>query len=1080
LSVRGYYRHPTIHGETIVFVSEDDLWSVDATGGVACRLTANPGRQSHPRFSPDGALLAFVSRDEGPAEVHVMPADGGPSHRLSFLGALTEVVGWDRDGGAVIVATDHAQPFAGWAHLWSVPVDGAPAVPLGLGPARALSRRASGRGVVIGRNSFDPARWKRYRGGRTGSIWIDRDGSGSFVELVRLPGNLADPMWLGRRVFFLSDHEGHGNLYSVTPAGRDLTRHTEHEDYYARFPSTDGSRIVYHCGSDLWLLEPAAGGPARLDVLIPSARPQLGRRFMAPSKYLESAALHPQGHSLALTARGQAFTLPLWEGAPARHGPPSRHRRRLAAWLSDGERVVMVTDEMGEEALTVERADGTGDPVRIERDLGRARSLDPAPAGPDRVAVTNHRHELLLVDLARRTSRVLHRSPYHWITGTSWSPDGRWLAFSAATTRTTRSVFLYDTRNRRMHTVGRPEFDDVLPAFDPDGRHLYFLSGRSFDPVADVHFHDYGFPLGYAPYLVTLQAGRPSPFDRAAQPPRPPGAPAAGNGSGEPQASGKAAAGATADTPAEVEIDVDGLAERVVPFPLPPARYAGIVPLKGRVVMLSFPVEGTLGAELFAEPGPRGRLEAWDFGSEKSEPVADGVSGALASTDGKVLGIRSGSRLRVVPAGWKDDKSGKEAPGRDTGWVDLDRVRLEVIPVEEWRQMFSEAWRLQRDHYWFEDMAGVDWLDVHDRYAALVDRLGSRSEFSDLLWEMQGELGTSHAYELGGDYRPVPSITHGFLGADLRLERGRWVVDRVPYGDSWVAVSRSPLAAPGVEVAAGDRIETVDGVAVGRDTSPAELLVDRGGRPVSLTVRRGRSRPRTVVVTALASETALRYRDWVESNRARVHDATGGRAGYLHIPDMGPSGFSEFHRAWHHEVDHEGLVVDVRFNRGGNVSQLLLQKLLRRRLGYRVTRWREPYPFPDDAPAGPMVCLTNENAGSDGDIFSHTFKLHGLGPLIGTRTWGGVVGIWPQQSLVDGTITTQPEFGTWFTDVGYAVENYGTDPDIEVIVTPQDYREGRDPQLERGITELLARIEAAPPLPEFGALPSMRPPRLPR
>lgn len=393
--------------------------------------------------------------------------------------------------------------------------------------------------------------------------------------------------------------------------------------------------------------------------------------------------------------------------------------------------------------------------------------------------------------------------------------------------------------------------------------------------------------------------------------------------------------------------------------------------------------------------------------------------------------------------------------------------------------MYSEAWRLQRDHFWYEDMSGVDWREVHDRYLPLVDRVGSRSEFSDLLWEMQGELGTSHAYELGGDYRPVPTYPQGLLGADLEQTRSGWRIGRIPRGDPWDPKATSPLAATGVDAREGDRLVAVDGVEVDTDSDPRSLLVDRGGRPVQLTLKRGRRRPHTVTITPLTDETALRYREWVEANRAAVAEATDGRAGYIHIPDMGPAGFAEFHRYLLSEVDKDGLVVDVRYNRGGNVSQLLLQRLMRRRLGWEVTRWRVPVPFPYDAPAGPMVCITNELAGSDGDIFSHTFKLAGLGPLIGTRTWGGVVGIWPQQSLVDGTVTTQPEFAHWFQDVGFSVENYGTDPDIEVHIAPQDYAAGRDPQLQRAIDELLelmARHE--PQIPDLESRVSLAPPRL--
>ncbi len=1059
---RGYYRHPTIHGDTVVFASEDDLWTVEVEGGNARRLTANPGSQQFPRFSPDGKQLAFTSRDEGAGEVFVMDAEGGSASRLSFFGASSIVAGWTPDGRNVIAASDVGQPFVRWHHLFSVPASGGPSTPVGLGPASSMDHAPSGKGVVIGRHGLDPARWKRYRGGLAGTIWIDRNGSGEFEELISLPGNLASPMWLGRRIWFVSDHEGVGNIYSVTPTGRGLTRHTRHAEFYARFPSSDGRRIVYHAGADLYVLDPSAPESVRIDVRIQSARPQLNRKFVTPAQFLESVRLHPQGHSIALNARGAAVTMPLWEGSPRRHGAVSTHRRRLTSWLPDGKRIISVSDETGEESLVIENADGSGDPLLIEKDFGRIRSLDVAPAGVSRVALTNHRHEVLLVDLTRKSRRVIHRSPHFWIQGTSWSPDGRWLAFSAATTRLTSTIHLYDTSKRRLHAIGPARFRDVSPRFDPTGRFLAFLSGRVFDPVPDGHFHDHGFPRVEVPMVIPLGDDAFSPFAVENRPPRPPGG---GNGESP-----------EVDT---VEFDPMDLSDRAQVVPVPPAQISQLAFGSGRLFFVTHPLSGSRPVSWGPKEVPKGTLSAWDFGSDKVEQIAEGVTGVTASADGKVIAILAGRKLRVVSVGWKEDKPAKDSSGRESGWIDLERVRIEVRQTEEWRQMYSEAWRLQRDLYWFESMGGVDWIGVHDRYAGLVDRVGSRSEFSDLLWEMQGELGTSHAYEMGGSYRPEPKTTLGRLGVDLEWSRGAWRVVRIPLGDNWDRSAASPLAAPGVAARPGDRLLEVNGVELERDTDPGSTLVDQGGRQVSVTLARGRSGPRTVVVRTLEDETMLRYRDWVETNRDRVHEASDRRAGYLHIPDMMGWGFSEFNRSWLSEVERDGLIVDVRFNRGGNVSQLLLQRLVRRRLGFRVTRWTEPSGFPNESPTGPMVALTNELSGSDGDIFSHSFKLHGLGPLIGTRTWGGVVGIWPQQALVDGTVTTQPQFGTWFQDVGYAVENYGTDPDIEVVIRPQDYAAGRDPQLDRGIAELLDRIERASPLtPEFGPEPSVRPPTL--
>ena len=672
-------------------------------------------------------------------------------------------------------------------------------------------------------------------------------------------------------------------------------------------------------------------------------------------------------------------------------------------------------------------------------------------------------------------------------------PTGNGSPSRAAVSRTTTNLFLHDTRTGETRQIGRPDFDDWAPTFDPEGRYLAFLSARVFDPVPDVHFHDYGFPRAALPMLIPLKADARSPFSVIARDPRPPGPPAPpvppappappgqATPSGESIPSATPVVGAPSPSPivepasVATEIDVDGLADRIQAFPVPSAAYSRLKAGKGRIYFQSQPVVGVLGVP--ESDGPMGRLESWDFATDKVEVVADGVSGFTVSGDGKVLAIRTKAALRVVPVGWKDDKNPNDKAGRETGFVDLARIRVEVNPSAEWRQMFEEAWRLQRDHYWWEDMGGVDWIGIRERYLELVDRVASRAEFSDLLWEMQGELGTSHAYELGGDYRPQPVWTQGHLGADVEWNRGAWRISAIPSGDVWDQKAASPLAAPGIGVAVGDRIVAVDGRETSEVVSPQALLVERAGQAVTLSVASGRKAARRVTIAPLADEYALRYRDWVENNRAVVAEKTGGQAGYIHIPDMGPQGFAEFHRYWKSSVDLPGLVIDVRFNRGGNVSQLLIEKLVRRRIGYQVTRWRLPHAVPDDAPAGPMVCLTNENAGSDGDIFSHTFKMLDLGPLIGVRTWGGVVGIWPQQSLVDGTVTTQPEFGHWFTDVGYAVENFGTVPDIEVINRPQDYVAGRDPQLERGIAELITIIGSSPQVPDFGDRPSVKPPR---
>jgi len=1072
----GYYRHPTIHGDTVIFVTEDDLWSVSIDGGVARRLTANPGTVSFPIFSPDGSKVAYTSRDEGHPEAWVMDSDGGPANRLTFMGAATQVVGWTPDGSRVVVATDWMQPFGRFMHLHAVPLAGGAPEAMNVGPAQAISFQPDGPGVVIGRNSSDPARWKRYRGGTAGTLWIDRTGEGNYRQLIKLEGNLASPMWIGSRIFFVSDHEGTGNLYSCTPTGRSLTRHTHGEEFYGRFPNSDGHQIVYHAGADLHRFEPETGDTTALGVEISSSRSQRNRKFVGPGGYLEEVGLHPAGHSLNLSVRGGLYTMPLWEGAPLRHGRVSDSRYRLADWLPDGKRLVAVTDEDGEESLVVLDAVEGGEPARLHPDIGRPVEMRAAPAGADRAALTNQRQELILADLDEGSTEVIAHSSYSRILDLAWSPDGRWLAFGIFVSRRNASLWLFDTEKRELTEITRPDFVDGWPSFDPEGRYLYFLSHRVLNPVYDGLYFDMGFPKGVRPYLIPLKSDTVDPFAPATRDPRAPGAPsdkdddekAEAKGEGEPE-------------PEPVQIDLDGIKDRVVAFPVPEGRYGKIRGADGKVFFSSFPVEGALDLDVVSgDAGPKGRLEAYDFAQEKVETVVEGMSTFDVSAGAKVLAIRAADKIRVVPVSWSESDKKSEGPGRESGIVDMDRIRMEVVPGLEWRQMYREAWRLQRDQFWDESMAGIDWTSIHDRYLPLVDRVGSRAEFSDLMWEMQGELGTSHAYEFRGDYRPEPGWFQGFLGADLDLRGRTWRISRIPRGDSWDAKAASPLTAPGLDIAEGDAILAVDGRTVDREYSPYERLVDKAGRTVHLTVRRGRRNPRTVAVNALRSEELLRYRDWVEQQRSRVHAETDGQVGYIHIPDMVARGFAEFHRYFASEVDRLGLIVDVRQNGGGHVSQLLLEKLMRRRIGYDRTRWGRPESYPEDAPMGPMVALTDEYSGSDGDIFSHAFKLLDLGPLIGKRTWGGVIGIHPRHMLVDGTITTQPEFSFWFEDVGWGVENYGTDPDIDVDIKPQDYRDGRDPQMERALREVQKLIRRMKPsVPDFEPAPLRAAPRLP-
>ncbi len=921
---------------------------------------------------------------------------------------------------------------------------------------------------LIGRNTADPARWKRYRGGTAGHLWIDAAGTGAFRRMTELAGNLTSPMWIGDRIWFLSDAEGVGNLYSCRPDGGGLRRHTDHDDYYARHAQTDGTRIVYQCGADIWLFDPATDRTARVDIALNTHRTQAARRFVPAAEHLGAVNVHPAGHSLAVDVRGKLCSFALWEGAVRQHGSDDGGRHRHGQWLDDGRTLVAVSDGSGEERVVVYAEEGARD---LPWDVGRVVAMRASPRGR-RVAIANHRNEVLIGDLDAGTLTRADRSEAGRTEDLAWSADGEWLAYSFWTDARHCAIKLCDARGGRTTLVTQPEFRDYCPAFDPDGRYLYFLSVRTFDPVYDSVQFELSFPRAARPYLIALQAGGRPPFD-----PAPLGLAAEDAGR-----QGAGAAGGAAEAKA-VTVDLDGIAGRIAPFPVAENRFGQIAgAAHGKVLWTVLPIVGAHGRGGHKE-GP-GRLEVFDFTTLRTETLADSADGFTLAADHATLVVRDGKRLRAIPAHRRPDPDRRAAPDADkpsrkSGWIDLDRVRVSVDPRAEWRQMLREVWRLQRDQFWVADMSGIDWEAVYGRYEPLLARVATRGELSDLIWEMQGELGTSHAYEAGGDHRRAPPVTLGHLAADVAWDPadGGYAITRIVRGDPWDAGADSPLAAVGVEVEAGERIVAVNGERVTRERPPQALLVHQAGAKVELALARGRgaaATTRTVLVTTLADEVPARYREWVEQNRAWVHAQSNGRVGYFHLPDMMSAGFAEFHRYFNAECDRDALIVDVRYNRGGHVSQLLLEKVARKRVGYNLQRWGLPTSYPDEAVAGPVVALTNEHAGSDGDIFSHGFKLMGIGPLVGTRTWGGVIGIWPRHKLVDGTETTQPEYSFWFNDVGWGVENYGTDPQIEVDNAPQDAVAGNDRQLETALATALDQLaRKGSGLPDFGARPNL-------
>ncbi|OKI85038.1 peptidase S41 [Streptomyces sp. CB02414] len=1112
-----YLRLPHLSGDQLCFVAEDDLWLASLDGpGRAWRLTVDRTKTGHPRFSPDGRHIAYTSWRSLVPEVHLVPVDGGPGRRLTHWGGLdTRVCGWsppDPDGTTAILAVaSHGEPFSHLTWAYKITPDGDPGRKLPWGPVtdiQAADLDGERKTLLLtGTPPHEPASWKRYRGGATGRLWLHGERL-----LPDLHGHLHSPMFVGGRIAFLSDHEGVGNLYSCAHDGSDLRRHTDHDACYARHAASDGTRVVYQCAGDLWIVEDLSpgSGPRRLDVRL--SGPRAGRRtYQVPAaQHVGGVSVDETGRASAVVVRGSLYWLTHRDGPARTLADTPGVRVRLPEMLGASGRIAYVTDAEGEDAVEIghlPRATGIRALRRLASgELGRVLELVSDPAG-ERLAIASHDGRLLLLDLPEEDAEAaealagaegteetdaeapvgrpggvteLIRSLNGPVRDLAFSPDGSWLTWShPGIGRSLRQIKMAridgrsDGRNGQegplVVDVTDGRFEDENPVFTRDGRYLAFLSWRGFDPVYDVHTGDLSFPLGCRPYLVPLSSATPSPFAL-----NPEGRPAAGGLDPLDDESGEGGA---------VTVEVEGLESRVTPFPVTASKYSALCPVAGGgLVWLRWPISGALG-ETFAnpaDPSERPTLEHFNLAKARKSELVDHLDWFRVSGDGSRLVVLDEGDLRAVPATEAGDSD-------STVWIDLRRILHEVDPAAEWRQAYDEAGRLIRAYFWDPGMCGIDWDAVLDQYRPLVERVASPDEFADLLREVLGELGTSHAYVAAARRNEGPAHYQrwqGLLGANFACRDGHWVVKRILPGDSSDSRARSPLAGTGIRE--GAVLTHVDGRPVDPVTGPYPLLAGAGATTVELTFAPAEGGPgpsRRVAVVPLIDERPLRYQDWVAKRREVVRELSGGRCGYLHIPDMGGSGWAQFNRDLRMEVSRPALIVDVRGNAGGHISELVIEKLTRTILGWDLTRDAQPVSYTSNAPRGPVVAVADEATSSDGDMITAAFRLLRLGPVVGQRTWGGVVGMTGRHRLGDGTVITVPMNAAWFDAYGWSVENYGVDPDVEALRTPLDWAEGRYPVLDEAVRLALELLETNPPAtpPGYDAVPDRsRPPLPPR
>ena len=1046
-------RWADIHDDTVVFTYEDDLWLVSASGGDARRITSHAGSERYAKFSPDGNLIAFTAGYDGGTDVYVMDARGGVPKRLSFHPASDKVLGWHPDGERVLFRSRRAFPIGG-EEVYLVSVDGGMPERLAVDRAGLASLSPDGESLVYNRISREDRTWKRYRGGMAQDLWIGNLAAGDFARATSWSGTDNYPMWQGDSIYFTSDRE-HGtlNLHRYGLDSGEVTALTSYDDFDVKYPSDGPGAIIYQYGERLWLLDLETGGTRVLEIRIGSDRVPVRPVLEGIGSHHGSFRVMADGETLLLEARGEVLAIPPDYAEASNLTRTSGSREKDGVPSPDGEWIALNSDRSGAEELWLIPAEGEREWRQVTTD--GVFNLQPAWS-PDssRILWSDKEMRLNLFDLGSGETTVVDRGEVddaweRWgIQDYVWSPDGRWIGYSKMEASLYEAIFIYSVETGETHRVTDHVYQDWSPAFSADGRFLFFLSNRSFNPVMGFVDQNHVFLDMALPYVVILRGDDPSPF-------------AAGAIESDDEDLDE-------DQDVVVEIDFDGIERRIVPA-------KGVEP--GNYFRLEATADGFL---YLAKTEPEflkyqavddhsgGKLELWGYSLEESsaEKLMDGIANYHLSADGEKLVYRAGRKYGIVDAGSSVDVG--------DGSVSLDGVKIKVDRRQEFEQIFAEAWRIQRDWFYDQGMHGVDWQRVFDKYQPLVASCGNRSDLNYLIGEMIAELNIGHTYVYGGDHGDSPRrVRVGLLGADFDTpgDAGFHRISHVIPGLNWQrnASERSPLATPGCGVEDGDYLIAIDGVEVSSADNVFAHLEDRVGRAVEIRTNEKPSADGASIcmVEPVRSELTMRRREWVENNRAAVEKASGGTIGYLYLPAMMENGLIEFARAFYPDYQKKAFIIDERYNGGGFVGDMIIDRLERQLWAFTQPREGTVLRDPERAFHGHLAVLINEETGSNGEYFAEAIKIKGLATLIGMRTWGGAVGIEPHQDLVDGGGTTPPQFGIFDFEGRWLIEGHGVEPDIEVQNEPGDVLAGRDAQLEAALIHLADRMATDPmPVPE--------------
>jgi tricorn protease len=1044
-------RHPTVSRDSVAFEYAGDLWVVSRSGGTARRLTSTPSFEIDPYFSPDGSQIAFTATVAGNTDVYVVSAAGGDPKRLTYHPGIDRVRGWKPDGKTIIFASNRTGvPQQSYMQLWTISVDGG--LPEMLPLPRAFSGAYSPDGARLAYEEFatafvpewfETSMWRHYRGGRTHPISIVNLSDSSVQKLPWTNSNDSFPMWLGNTIYFLSDRNHTVNLFAYRTDTKALTQVTHHDDFDVMTASAGPDAVVYEQAGYIYLVDAKSGKSQKLDIEVTGDLPWARPQFKKVASMIRNATLSPSGTRAAFEARGEIFTVPAEKGDFRNLTQSSGAHDRGPTWSPDGTHVAWCSDVSGEYQLMIGEPTGVTPPRAVP--LPANAFYDRATWSPDgtQILLEDNHNNLWAIEVASGAATKIdtdnYPDPIRQFSA-AWAPDSKWIAYSKNLANHLRAIFVYSWTDKKAYQVTDGLADSISPTFDASGKYLYFMASTNYGPSTSwLEMSSLDRPVRRAIYLVVLNANEPSPLlPETGDEPKPPSPDAP-----KPDPNAKPV----------VRIDLDGITQRVLAVNIPAGDYNNLT-------------AGAAGTFYYTEPFTGGapgtlRLQRYQLRERAATPFLEGsIRSYSISADKKKLLYQAGdgaNRWGVVAT---------ERPAKvGDGPLNVAQLETRVDPRAEWSQIYRETWRIQRDYFYDAKMHGADWQAIYDKYKPLLAFVGHRADLGYVIAMMGGELTVGHSYLNGpGDVPSEDPVSVGLLGADFQVENGRYRIKRIYTGENWNPDLRAPLSAPGIQVAEGDYVLEVNGRPLAPPANVYSLFEGTANRQTLIRVNKTPSLEgsRLITIVPVASEDTLRTRAWIENNRRLVDKLSNGKLAYVWLPNTANPGYTYFTRYFYAQQDKDGAVIDERYNHGGMVADYIVNELDRKLMGYFALRDGTPSTSPIAGIYGPKVMLINESAGSGGDALPYMFRLRKIGPLIGTRTWGGLVGTLGIPATIDGGGITAPSLAFYNLKGEWDVENIGVAPDIEVEYTAADVIKGRDPQLERAVQEALRLLELNP------------------